>query len=213
MTLRLGLAGKLTAIFLVFAALIVAGLSSFVFFSGRQALIETTLSNLHSETLEKDTALHAWIFERQREIGTIAHNIQTGAAAYRTGPKAPEMIPSEPPGGYDAGYHNDVLRLLAERSSFHKFMVLDPVSAEVVASTDPAELGTFKEDRDYFRQGRKDTRLYGPYYSITQQGPALTASSPLRDNDGGLAGVLVGADQDNGARPHRRTAVGPTRNR
>ena len=88
-----------------------------------------------------------------------------------------------------------VLELSPSASPAYGFLslfVLDPDTALVIAATDAATEGTFKEDRPYFRAGKDGPYVQNAYYSLQLQKPVIVVSIPLKAGDGSLLAVLAG---------------------
>ena len=182
MGLNLGLPAKLAAVFVLFAIVIVGGLASFAYFSGRQVILENTLAKLDSETYEKEATLASWEEARLRDLLGAARLIEVHA------PVSTALF-SSPDG--PAHLAEIITSFTGQKGHFQSLMILDAERGEVLISTEQRDVGTYKENRPYFTAGREKTALHGPYFSVTQQGPAIAASTPLRDAGGNLVAVLV----------------------
>ena len=69
---------KLTIAFILFAGLLLIGLSIPAYLKGRESLRAATISELESTSLEKQSALKAWISNRQHTISDIASHKYLG---------------------------------------------------------------------------------------------------------------------------------------
>ncbi len=74
MKLRLGIIPKLTLVFVLFAAAVLAGVSALAFENGRSALEAATVSELLSTAIEKQAALDAWVTDRETDLVNISHS-------------------------------------------------------------------------------------------------------------------------------------------
>ncbi len=63
----------------------------------------------------------------------------------------------------------------------------------MIVSTEPSEVGKFKESQAYFINGKLGGTVQNPYYDISFGGPAMTAAAPLFSQDGKLLAVLAGS--------------------
>ena len=70
---KLGITFKLTLIFILFAGVLLVGLSILTYTSGRTSLQAATYSELLTTALEKQAALNSWVADRQDSIGNIAN--------------------------------------------------------------------------------------------------------------------------------------------
>ncbi|MBZ0300467.1 MAG: HAMP domain-containing protein [Anaerolineae bacterium] len=187
MNLTLRLTPKVTLSFVLFGAglLILVGILAYT--NGRQALEAATFSDLLSVAIEKEATLESWIAAGQTQIAGFAQSpfIQTTVSVLRS------------QSGVIAQAAHD--RLVAELRPlvgsayvFTDLMVLEPESGKIIASTNPAEEGKFKEDRLYFINGRIGPYVQNIYYSLECGCPAMRASAPIRSPDGELRAVLAG---------------------
>ena len=186
--MKLGIIPKLTLVFVIFAAVLIASLGLLVFRNARSSLQTANISGLLSTALEKETALDAWVEERQDDTAAIAASPHLRDEVMRLRSAAPDS--EEARAAYDrlvAGFAPYV----KPQGVFLEVMALDPETGEVLVSTNPAEKGKFKENRPYFINGRDGSYVQNVYYSITLQAPAMTASAPIRSEDGSLLAVLA----------------------
>ncbi len=182
---------KLTLVFVLFAAALLAVVDVVAYSSGRDALEAATSAELRGTAIEKQASLEAWVARGQSALAAIAalpplgHYLETLSAA---------------PGGTTAtvrAAHDMVVQDLRPFSGpgstgeFVDLFVLAPATGEVIASTDPSEEGQFKEDRPYFLQGRSGPYVQNVYYEPALGGPAMTSAVPVVVG-GRLVGVLAG---------------------
>jgi len=180
---------KLTLLFLGFAALVLAGLSSFAYYSGRSALLDATKTAMLSSAIEKEAALDFWARQRRDEITVLA-----ASAHLADGLGGIASLPADSPGAQE--FSRDLLRHLTPwvgaKGDFHSLMIIEPVHGKVVVASRQAELGAFKENRPYFINGLKAPYLQNPYFSTSLQAPATVVSAPIASPDGKVLGVLAG---------------------
>lgn len=89
MTLDLRMTPKITGLFVVFAALLLAGVGGLAYLSGREALRRATVGELQATVVEKQGALDRWLEERQADLATLAassHVRDTMATLSRVAP-------------------------------------------------------------------------------------------------------------------------------
>ncbi|MBI5935104.1 MAG: GAF domain-containing protein [Chloroflexi bacterium] len=188
MKLRLSIIPKLTLVFVLFAATLVASFGVMVYVNVRSALQNATVSGLLSTALEKQTAMNAWVEERQINVAALAampHLIDEAATLVSAEPGSEEAR--------RARDHlvTDFMPYVQPQGVFLEILALDPVTGKVLVSTDPAEEGKFKENLPFFSNGRNGLYVQNVYYSIALQRPAMTASAPIRTDDGRLLAVLA----------------------
>jgi len=179
---------RLTLTFVLYGAVLSAVVAVLAYNSGRTSLRSATVSDLLSTAIEKQGALNAWVEEKQQDIAHLAADpaIVSYAAILVT---APSGSP-EAQAAYDQWLTH--VQPPVEGSEFTDLMFIEPQTGQVLAATDPAEEGKFKEDRPFFVNGTVGPYVQNLYYSVTLQGPAMTAAAPLLAPDGILIGVLAG---------------------
>jgi PAS domain S-box-containing protein len=179
----LGISAKITVAFVLIAAAVIVVLGVRAYQSGHAALESATLIQMASVAGEKEGAINFWIENRRSDMAAFAASpslIESVAALF--GAHADEA----------RGQAMADLKLrVALDSTYLAFMVLDPDTGRVIASTDPSEEGKFKENRTFFLDGRTAPTVEGMFYSIGVQGRAMAASAPLRSPEGRLLGVLA----------------------
>lgn len=183
-----GIVPKLTLVFVLFAALVLTGGSLLSYFSGRAALQAATTSDLLSIATEKEGAFNTWVIERQSNL--------TALAALPVLADELEMLLTPSDSEQAQLAHDRLLAHLAPWTGaelgFLTLMIIEPEAGRVILATSPDEEGKFKEDRLYFLNGLKGPYVQNPYYSLSLQGPAMTAATPIFSEDGHLLGVLAG---------------------
>ncbi len=185
---RLLLAVRLTVVFVLFAALILAGVGLPAYVGGRAALEAAAVSDLLSAALEKQAALDQWVDERLATLAAVA-----GAGDFAEAIAAMTARP----GSRAARLAHDALvehvRAWAGRgASFRTLLVIEAATGRVVAATDPAAEGRSKADRPYFLGGRTRPFIQNPYLSQDLGAPAITFAVPVTSRDGRLLAVLAG---------------------
>jgi PAS domain S-box-containing protein len=177
---------KLALIFISFAAAILVGVGLLVYSSGRTALEAATITELESISLEKSAALDTWVAGHKAHITALSHS-----------PVLLEELVTFLGSDLNRNFAHD--RLVRELSvhtgpgqPYLAFFILSPDTGEILVATNPREEGKFREDRAYFLQGKTAPFVSKVYYSLELQSPAITASAPLRAENGQLLGVLAG---------------------
>lgn len=185
--LHLGITAKLTLVFVLFAAVLLLGLGLFAYTSGRAALREAAVSQLDAIAAEKQAALETWAADRRTEVAALAASPALLEELAALDGQAEDQ---------STAAHDRIVELLEQRTGpgqpYLTLMVIEPREGKVIASTEPREEGTFKEDRPFFLQGQRGPYIQNPYYAISLSRIAMTASAPLRAADGRLLGVLAG---------------------
>ena len=177
---------RLTLVFILYASVLLLGFGLLAYNSGRDALRNATLSELQATAQEKEAALNKWIEDNQAGIGAVASDptiINLTSSLRDSAPDSQE---------YQAAHDGLVKNLepYISNDEFFELSLIHPESGQILASTDPAEEGKFKEDREYFLKGKQALFVQNLYYSIPLQTIAMTASAPLKTSHGELLGVL-----------------------
>ena len=172
----------------MYAAVLLAVVALLAYNSGQASLRSATISELLSTAIEKQGALDAWVQEKRQDITLLAADPATVAMA--------EALAQRPAGSPERqSAHDQWLTQVQPRvdgSEFTDLMFIEPHTGLVLAATDAAEEGKFKEDRPFFINGKIGPYVQDLYYSVALQGPAMTAAAPLYAPDGKLLGVLAG---------------------
>ncbi|MBE0635142.1 PAS domain S-box protein [Candidatus Bipolaricaulota bacterium] len=87
---------------------------------------------------------------------------------------------------------DDHLLPYVSEGGFERISLLDPVSGEVLLSTERLTEGMIREFEEYFRLGRLATTTQNPYFSITQSKIMMTIATPVISRVGELVAVLAG---------------------
>jgi len=153
---------KLTLVFVLFAAALLAGVGSLAYNSGRAALQTAITSTLFSIAKEKQTALDEWIEEAKLHIAAIAasQHLQEDVASLMAAPNYTKT----------RAFHDHLLADLklwtGEDKHFQTFLLIEPESGRVIAATDVDKVGKYVEDRLYFINGKKAPYVQNPYYDL-----------------------------------------------
>jgi PAS domain S-box-containing protein len=176
---------KLALIFISFAILLVLGVGLLAYEGGRRALEAATFAELESTSLEKSSAIDNWVADRKADIAALSHSptllkqFESFLDADTTTHSAREQLIQE------------LLVRTGPDQPYLDLFILSGDSGEILIATNPLEEGKFKEDRPYFIEGKTTHFVSKVYYSFELRGPAITASAPLRTEDGELLGVLA----------------------
>jgi PAS domain S-box-containing protein len=186
---RFGITLRLAALFITFALVVLIGVGSAAFLSGRTALLEATKSDLLSIALEKQAALESWITERQANIARLADSpvilndfdllLQAGSDAAQARTLHDRLVA-------------ELLIRSGEGRPFFEVSILAAGSGQVMASTDPADEGKIQKDSPYFINGLHAPYTQNIYYALDKQGPSMVSAAPLKSVDGKVVGVLAG---------------------
>jgi PAS domain S-box-containing protein len=186
---KLNITPKLTLVFILFAVILLLGLSVPVYSRSRAALLDATLAEFQSTSLEKQSALEAWIEERLHGINDIANqpHLQEHVATFMDAPE--DSLERS------AGYDDLVTELAHWAGEEHRFLnlsLIDAQSGQIIASTDPNEEGKYRESQPYFINGKQGPNVQNPFYDLSLRRPIMTAAAPVFSPEGELIAVLAG---------------------
>jgi len=180
---------KLTVAIVLFAGILLVGLSIPAYLNGTASLRTATLSELDSTSLEKQSALDAWIYNREHTIRDIASN------QFLSG-MVNSSISSQPDSPERAENTQAVLSILKDWSgeghNFINLEVIDPNNGQIIISTESDEVGKYRENQPFFTEGLKSAYVQNPYYDLALQRPIMTASAPIISSEGKVIAVLAG---------------------
>src|SRR5258708_7051733 len=186
--LPLRLSQKLTFIYVLFAAGLLAFVGVLAYSSGRSGLEAATNSALLSTVTEKAAALDAWVNARQATLTVLTSSgdvIEDATALTQAAPGSPAA--------QDA--HDQLLsELRPSRGTgigILALLVMDSRTGQVLAATDSADEGTSRAQEPYFINGKVGPYIQNPRYSGKLKEPGMTISMPLRDSGGRLIAVTA----------------------
>ncbi|MFQ5795071.1 MAG: ATP-binding protein [Candidatus Bipolaricaulia bacterium] len=191
--LRLNITPKVTLVFVLFAAGLLAGVSVLSYNSGRAALQVATVSDLLSVAIEKQAALNSWVEARLSDIVSLAASLRfhKELITLTVGSNSILLFPAAIQAAHDRVVE-ELQPWVGEERGFMALLVIEPEVGKVIVATDASEEGRFKDKRPYFINGRNGPYVLNPYYSRTLRAPAMTVSAPIRSANGRLLGVLTG---------------------
>ncbi|MEI7646049.1 MAG: ATP-binding protein [Chloroflexales bacterium] len=181
--MALKLTPRLILLFTSFAVLLLGGLGGLSYASARTALRDAVEADLYSTALEKVAALESWFADRQGDLAGLSQSPDVLANAerlYRDTSVAHDGLVEELQVRAGANLH------------FLRLFVLNPDTGRIVASTVPADEGTYSGQSPYFLGGRSAPYVQIIQYSTETQRTSLIIATPLHDGNGKLLGVLAG---------------------
>jgi PAS domain S-box-containing protein len=180
---------RLSLAFLLFSMLLLGVIFALVAVIGREEMYATAFRELEPTAEEKTAAMAEWLKGKLQVLSALASEDGT-----RHGTET--LIDSAPGSGEADAARAALVEHLAPWSAdggpFLDMFIIHPDSGQVLAATNPAEQGKFKENQPYFIEGKNEPTVEGPYFSVTLQGLAMTAAAPIYAEDGRLLGVLAG---------------------
>ena len=188
MKLHLDLTPKLTLAFVLFSALVAAGIGVPAYNSGQAALQGAVSSELLSSAVEKESALETWIAERQSDLKVVGASPELREALVIMRTVVPASSASQQA-------HNRIIAALQptiEAGGFFDLTVLDPVTGRVISSSDARQEDKFNQDLPYFINGKIGPSAQSVYYALDLQKPTIAVALPLVASNGEVLAVLAG---------------------
>jgi PAS domain S-box-containing protein len=190
MTLRLNLTPRITIVFVLFAATLLAGVGLLSHSNGHSALQAAATAELLAAAIEKETALNEWVEEQTADLVTAANSPAlleglTGLTAALPNSLAARSARERVVGELEP-------RTTTLPHTYLVLAVLDPRSGKIIACTDARLEGQSAAREAYFLSGKMAPYVQNPYQSRELNGPAMTIATPLRSTEGHLLGVLAG---------------------
>ena len=182
---------KLLLYFIAISFIPLIIISYFSFKNSEEAIKKETFDHLVSVSILKQEEINEWLNQQALALALIGKNIENQAINLFE-----HDIEIEE---HDLSHKNVNISLAyilkqyeTEESGFFEFFILDKDTGEIHISTNKKHIGKIKKSEDYYTQGKKETYIKNIYYSLTLREPALTISTPIKDNEGNLLGVLAG---------------------
>lgn len=179
---------RLVLVFLL-PSLVVLGAGALVVYSRTaRALRESVAERLNAIAALKESALDTWVDRLYSDVVFTSHLIPLVDAA------ADLAAESTPPARRQAAQEelSTMLRLLRNsKPSLAEVFALAPTGGRVVASTDESRLGQFRVQDRYYVEGRQGPFVQNVYPSPVTLRPALTISTPIKEESGTVVGVLA----------------------
>ncbi len=187
---RLGLALRMTLVFILFASALLAGIIFMSYGSGRDALQAAAISELLSSALGKEAEINHWLAERISDVNTIGQS-PTLLHALNTLATAPPQ--SETARLAHARAIGELKPYTEALARTHRVLAIaDPATGKFIAATDAAVEGQSAADEPYFFNGKNGPYVQNPHNSSVVHAQVIAIGTPLRSAQGVLVGVLVG---------------------
>jgi PAS domain S-box-containing protein len=186
---------KLTILFLILSILPLAAVSALAFVNARQTIEQDTLDRLTSTTLLKESEFNLWVRRNEQTLQGIAERplVREYTAELTT------LTPGE------EAFQTLRTTLLVDHlnpfveleSGYLALSIMRPSDGLILVSTDERLEGEVRGNEPYFLEGKEGTYVGSVRVSLAREGLSMHISTPVFDERGELAGVLVGhADLD-----------------
>jgi len=156
-----------------------------IFLYGRNLLQETVASDLMAVSLEKKEQILAWFDESISDLrnlttidSVVSYIMQANAAAPEDRAQLYQLAVDQI-SGWAGGTH-----------FFDSLFILDAETGQIMASTNPEDVGKFREDQSFFQQGLIEAYIQPPTYSMETGTAQIIAGAPVRAPSGETIAVL-----------------------
>ena len=184
------IAARLTILFILTAIVPTAIVGYLGYDIGKRSILEKTTDHLVSINVLKSRELDRWVKDAKNSIEELAQ--QPLIRQYASGMAALHDR-SDP--SHRRAHRNiveDHLKPRLKYGVFTELFVLCSREGHISASTDEKQDGKYRNTRRYFIEGKSRTYLEGSYYSPALERPAMTVSTPVKNEDGNTVAVLAG---------------------
>ena len=185
------LVGRMGMAFLVPSTVVLILMVVLSYGQARRALRASVETHLETLVTVKEAALETWVDDHLRAIEFLASlpHMVDGTR---------ELIDQNPNGGSAIEPTATSVRMTAlllgaqvYHPSLQEVFLLSRSGGQVLASTDPTNVGEYRIYSAYYTQGKLGPFVQNVYPSPDTLEPTLTLSSPIRSADGALEGVLA----------------------
>jgi len=183
------LAPKLTILFFLLSILPTAIVGYLAYENGRRTIVQETIDHLVSINIFKNNELKRWVKGDESSIQELAqrHLVRQYAALL-----AKHDTPDHAYQNAKASIIEDHLKPRLKYGGFFELFLMCPRHGLISASTDEKQEGKYRDTYPYFIEGKSRTHIQGIYYSPVLEQLAMTISTPIKDKQGNLTGVLGG---------------------
>ncbi len=183
------LAPRVTILFLLLSIIPAAIVGYLAYENGRRTIMQKTIDHLVSINIFKINELKRWIEDNKTSLEQTAQRplvrqFSTVLAKHDTPDPAYHKV--------KGSFVEDHLKPGLKYGEFFELFVMRPRDGLISVSTDEKQEGRYRDTYPYFIKGRSRTYIQGIYYSPGLEQPAMTISTPIKDKQGNLLGVLAG---------------------
>ena len=187
--LRHSLKFRMIVAFLTISALIGSAVSYLAYREAAGLLQANIADRLTGLSVRRALDVDEWVNRQRSELRFVAN---TPGVASDAGRLAAERQRGITPTNADRERLRRFLKSGAELAiAADELQVISAVGGEVLASTDPAQVGTYRISDQFFTEGRKGSYMSNVYPSPMTGRPALSISTPLRDSSNRVIAVLA----------------------
>ena len=183
------LAPKLTLLFFFLSIAPTAVVGYLSYESGRRTIIQNSEDHLISVNIFKSNELKRWIEGNKAGIEELAQRPlvrRYAAVLIKHNTSGPEYHKARD------SIVEDHLKPRLKYGGFFEIFVMCPRHGHISASTDESQEGKYRDFHPYYINGKRQSFVQGVYYSPSLEQAAMTISTPIKDKQGNLLGVLAG---------------------
>ena len=182
------LRAKLMMVFLLLTIIPVAVIVYMGYESGRAKIVRNTEAHLQSVAVLKKQEIGNWLKHLKHTVVWLASNPQVAA-------DAAELVNRPPEDPAHRSAHNSLIaefKRMAALGHLSPVFFLDAANGRILASSDPAWEGQFRDDRAWFTRGKSGAYVSEFFHSLPLGRPTMVVSAPVTDGSGRPVGVLAG---------------------
>jgi two-component sensor histidine kinase/HAMP domain-containing protein len=180
--------------YFLFLSLATTGLVGYIaYIRARTALTDSAYDRLTAVTLLKEDDLQRWVDDQVGEILYVAAVLESYTQARALLQLEQTQTPSSDP-AYQAAYADLAVflsDLRVRKPGFQEAFILTGLGGKILVSTEPTHEGGYRVLDTYFVEGQQETYVQKVYPSPITGLPTITIATPLKDEAGGLLGVLA----------------------
>ncbi|GAB4449795.1 MAG: hypothetical protein Kow0031_32280 [Anaerolineae bacterium] len=181
---------KLTLVFLLLSILPLGLVGFLAFAGGRRAIEQNTINRLVATTTLKEAEFSRWLEVNQRQLASLAQRpLVREAAIILTGQpvNAPDYQPA-----VNHLLDEHLFPALETNTGFFELAMLNGETGQVIASTNPALTGLYRDNEPYFIEGRSNAIVTTIHQEFPETEAMLHISAPVVDRNGDTVAVLAG---------------------
>ena len=183
------LAPKLTILFLLLAILPTAIVGYLAYENGRRTIVQETIDHLISINILKSNELKRWIKGGENSIEQLT---ERPLVRQHVAVLAKHDTPGHAYQNAKASIIEDHLKPRLKWGGFFEVFLMSPQHGIILVSTDKKQEGKYRNTFPYFIEGKSRIFVQGIYYSPELEQAAMTISTPIKDKQGNVLGVLAG---------------------
>ena len=186
--LQRSLTARLVTCFLLLSLLLLGIVGYIAYNSGRQIIRNNVESHLESVAILKQQEIRNWVSHMEHTITWLASNPERQsdiAILVKHTAGDPEYLAA----------HESLVaefRRIVTMGHFMPVFLLDGNSGKIITASNTTWEGKFRNNEPYFIRGKSSTYVSDIFHSLTMGQSTMVISSPVRDGNGKLLGVLAG---------------------